>query len=288
MKKVLSLLLCMCMLVSFSTPVATAKAEEAKPYSVKLGENRMEIAFQEKNESKEFTIVYFEKEEIRQIVSGRVGGDALSVKNYEKGKIRNTESIKISDHIIKKETVIYGNKEEPMRANPGTLIGHMVYNPDFYTNEVIDMKVFSKYLYSDNESYVINADASYTLAMVVGVVATILGYFMGFPEQYELVCDIVLAVGGSIAGGAIGQIVSESVSVRAFHYTMTGQNTNTGEYTSGITGAARKVQTQTSAHYNQWFYEEATPNNWRNDALAYFFWCDLFNSSYPGVDYFYG
>lgn len=101
----------------------------------------------------------------------------------------------------------------------------------------------------------------------------------------KIAAAIVIAFGGSIAGGAIGVNFTEDVAVEADHYTLTGYDYSNNQYTAPQPGVAKKVITVKSKSYNEWFYEGFVPQNWKDgDNLAYVFWADLYNYlQYPGV-----
>lgn len=153
------------------------------------------------------------------------------------------------------------------------------------TGEDLRIRVYSALTTHDTESYTINGIKSDTLAVITGLIGSVLSVFLPDMEFWkEIAVAIVSAFGGSIVGNAIGVIFSEQVAVDAYYYDLTGYDYTLDRYTRPQSGVARHVLTKNSTAYNKWFYKWFTPRNWKDNTLAYWFWVD-FNSGdhYPGV-----
>jgi len=138
---------------------------------------------------------------------------------------------------------------------------------------------------NDLESYTINGKTTDTLAIITGVVASIISIFVPQATIWkQIAVAIISSVGGSAAGGAIGVVFSEPVAVEAYYYSLTGYDYTSGRYTSSYSGIARRVVTKNSSAYDEWFYDGFTPRNWKDNTLAYWFWSNLNGGDqYPGV-----
>lgn len=234
---------------------------------------------------KSFLIKQYEGTQIIQEVRGQVGGSTIQITDYKNGNIVGEKTRAVSG-IITKTSENASNKlfVGAVTADYGNVIGKIVYNKAYGSNEEKVLSVYSKITKNDSESYRINGTATDTLSIIVGAAVSIgLGAIPGI-NLLELVGAIITSLGGSIAGGAIGIIFSESVSVIATYYTLRGYYAPTKYYSPGYDGVARFVTTRKSSSYNKWLYEGFTPQNWKDgDSLANFLWLGTFGGTYPYV-----
>lgn len=237
-----------------------------------------------KNDVESFVVEQFENNELIQKVEGNPGGSELFVTNYNAGEVVSTEIVKVSDYIVRENNTEEDSIQLEERASVGSQLGYITYNPTTNSTKSERIRVYSKQTDSDTDSFTIKAKEADTLAVVVGAVASVLSVFVaGATIARQIVVAIVSGLGGSVAGGAIGVVVSEPVATQSYYYTLTGYDYSTDRYTLGCDGVARRVLTKKSKYYDEWFYEDFTPYNWKNNTLAYWFWCDLFGDPYPKV-----
>lgn len=292
MKKIFSLVLCLIMLVSTSIP-AMAAPSNVDSKTVKFTTSNtgyLEITYNNNHISKSnetdqiesFIIKQFEYNNLVQTVEGKPGGSELIVTDWKDDKIVSSKTVQVSDIITKNTNT---NSLQPLATTSvGSQIGYITYKLTTNATTSERIRVYSDLTDSDDESYTIRGKETDTLATIVGAIASVISLFIPaatVPRQIAIA--IISAFGGSIAGGAIGVAFSESVSVHAEHYTLTGYDYSTNRYTQGYEGIKRRVQTKKSSSYNEVFYDGFTPDNWKDNALAYWFWCDLFGDPYPGV-----
>ena len=240
-----------------------------------------------------FSIKQYEGNELVQTVDGEAGGSQLLVTDYQNGAVVQRRIVPVSDII----EPIYGTDLNAQDAEAssvaassvGTRIGYITFNPVTYESSGRRISVYRSLDDSDVTGYVIHGKAIDTLSVIVGAIASVISVFI--PQESvaeQIAIAIISALGGSVAGGAIGITFSENVAIRYYDYTITGcDSATTGydRYTYGYTGREMHVLTEHSDYYDEWFYEGYTPHTWKNDnLLPYFFWNDLWpNETYPQV-----
>ena len=174
----------------------------------------------------------------------------------------------------------------PYNARAGrTILGYITYKPTVETGITNRIRVYSEQTGHDRRSYVINGHATDTVGFIASLVISLLSaiFVPTATVARAIAVAIITGVGGSITAEVIGVAFSEPVSVDAYDYTLTGYDYATGRYTLDYDGTANQVKTVNSNYYNEWFYDGFTPDNWRHNTLAYWFWCDLFSETYPQV-----
>ncbi len=237
-----------------------------------------------------------------QIVCGTVGGETLTVTNFEDGYVTSVETIKVSDRIVKTtpdESISLGREQPtmgnmPLSIRPGPdyedfggdgsfPFAHITYNTSTTVSEARKVDIYSIFVKEDEESYTINGVATDTLSVIAGLFASVATVFFEITSlPGKIAVAIVSALGGSVAGGAIGIYFSEDVAVKALYYKMYGRFSGTSSYE--LSGIAKQVVTKSSSYYDEWFFDGYTPYNWQDgDELAFLLWSDLFYESYPGV-----
>lgn len=300
MKKLISIFLCMILIISSSISAIAAEnvLDSEKSRIVTSDTGYMQITFNtqktregikknDANNSKEiksFVIEQFENNELIQTVEGVPGGEELVVTDYQDGIVINTETRMVSDIIEKIEPETGDESKNMMRASGYEKIGYITYKPTTGASSGHKISVHSKYNGYDNPGFKIHGDAADTLAVITGAIAGVLSEFITSTTIYGKIAKaIVSSFGGSIAGGAIGVTFTELVSVDEYSYTLKGYDFSTDRYTTTCDGFARRVKTESSKYYGEWIYENFTPDNWKDNTLAYWFWCDLFGDPYPKV-----
>ena len=302
MKKIISLILCLSLVLTFEVPV---KAEVYNSVSSKIkvfylsDTERMEITYDTENIPKskfrstnnfmlleKFQIRTFQEDQLVQSVEGEKGGSKLIVTNYENGNTTQ-EVIDINSRVKKKEAPIHYLSIPSNPNDIGSLIGAIKYKKDML-GEHRKAKVYSKLEYSDEESYTIYGQQKDTMAVIVGIVFSIISVFLsgGVSLAQQIAIAIISAAGGSVAGGAIGVSFSDEVSVLALHYSFRAK-TSDGSISNEVIGTSRRVKTKKSKYFGQWFHEEPTPTTWKkDDMLPIYFWNDLFSpfGICPGVE----
>jgi len=204
------------------------------------------------------------------------------VKDYLADGSVKSDIIKVADRVSKTASTA-----RAMTLASYYAAGDITYKRLYQTDPQERAQVQYEMYYSDNEAYTINGQAADTLAVIVGIVASIISVFIPAAAVWkQIAIAVVSAWGGSIAGGAIGVFFSEDVAVNAYYYHMRGYDYNYPRYSQVYSGIARKVTTQSSGAYNEWFYDGFTPYNWRDNTLAYWIWTDLWPTQYPGVEYY--
>ncbi|MCH5261132.1 MAG: hypothetical protein J1F18_15400 [Lachnospiraceae bacterium] len=299
-KKFVSILLCIAMSVSIAAPAMAANIEASdhnQNESVSFltsSTGRMDITYNPPNDSNStfdnnqnmFEIKQYENDELIQTVIGSPGGDKLIVQNYEEGEIRNEEIILVADRVI-----VHKTTSEPIlnvsayTASYGSLLGTIVYNKVIGGTIEEQIKVYSKLTDQDTESYTINGKKTDTLAIIAGLIASVLSVFVPAATiGRQIAIAIISGLGGSVVGGAIGIAFSEDVAVNSKYYTLTGYHAITNRYSSGYDGVARQVCTKNSDYYNKWFYDGFTPYNWKDgDDLAILLWNSMIGDIWPYV-----
>lgn len=304
MKKFLSIFLVLSMMLSLCTPALAVDVDKEQNdgsdiFSIATSSSgRIEVIYNNSEETdnvntariieeskNDFEIRQYENEKLIQTVQGRAGGDRIIVTNYENGEITNSETVLVADRIEVQDAQNATAASTRATAGYGSQIGTITFNQSVSGVQEEVMRVYSKVTKTDRESYTINGKATDTLAVIAGLIFSVIGVFL--PAQKlatQIAIAIVTGIGGSVAGGAIGKAFSEDVSVDATHYTMTGYHVATARYSSGYTGTANHVQTEDSDYYNEWFYEGFTPQNWKeDDNLAVCLWDEMISGIWPGV-----
>lgn len=255
-----------------------------------------------------FEIKQLENGEVVQIVSGTVGGEYLTITNYEGGQVASVEKLRVSDRVKKAngdvapETGVGsvnagavgddgilgfgpGPNQDHLEGDGTLPLATVTYNTSTQVTDVRRVEVYSTLKNTDYEVYTVNGAASDTLSIVVGALFSVISVFL--PAQtvvQQIVIAIVTALGGSIAGGAIGVAISEDVAVKACYYDMWGYFPDNHAYSPVYDGVSKHVLTKDSSYYDEWFYEGYTPENWRDmDSLAETIWMHTFYEWYPGV-----
>lgn len=304
MKKLLSIFLVLSMMLSLCTPALAVDVDKEQNegsdiYSISTSSSgRIEVIYTNRDEKDkadtariieeskdDFEIRQYENEKLIQTVRGRAGGDRIIVTNYENGEITNSDTILVAERIEVQDAQNETVASTRAAAGYGSLIGTITFNQSVSGVQEEVMRVYSKTTKTDREAYTINGKATDTLSVIAGLIFSVIGVFL--PAQKiatQIAIAIVTGIGGSVAGGAIGKVFSEDVSVDATHYTMTGYHVATARYSYAYTGTANHVQTKNSAYYNKWFYEGFTPQNWKeNDNLAVCLWEEMISGIWPGV-----
>lgn len=298
LQKFVSVLLCISMSISLAIPAMAActnTSDQDKYVSFQTSNTgRMEIIYDTANKSKSvfnsnqnaFEINQYENDELIQTVIGCPGGDKLLVQNYEAGELRSEEIILIADRVSTHKTASdLALNRRTSKASYGSLLGTIIYNKAVAGTVEEQIKVYSNLTSQDTESYTINGKASDTLAVVVGIIASVVSVFIPVATvPRQIAVAIISALGGSVAGGVIGIAFSEDVAVNSEYYTLTGYHARTNRYSSGYDGVARQVCTKNSSYYNEWFYEGYTPYNWKDgDNLAIALWNSMIGTMWPYV-----
>lgn len=299
MRRILSVLLCVALCVS-SIPYASAvQTNHSTTEIIETSETSyMEItSFSnsgtlysrvDTDTPSSFEIKQFSDGELIQIVSGEYGSTELKVIDYKNGKIINSRDMYIGDRVVKGDATAntnqsFTNTSTAVRST--TVLGYITYKPTIDLNTVNRIRVYSTLTKSDTESYTINGKKSDTIAVIAGIIlSVVLAPFAGASVAGTIAVAIVGGLGGKVVGDAIGIAFSQPVAVYAYYYTLYGCDYRTNRYTLDYPGVARRVATVGSNFYDDWFYENFTPYNWRDNALAYWFWCDLFGEEYPLVE----
>ena len=155
MRKFLAIVLTLAMVTSLMTPAMAAELESNDQSSTMSfatsSTGRMEITYSgeekqtnanevsDKENSYSFEIKQFEGNEIVQTVTGSYGGDRIIVTDYKDGEVVKTESIMVSDRVIKQESLASDENVDFGNANinatsVGTKIGTITYNKSSITN----------------------------------------------------------------------------------------------------------------------------------------------------------
>lgn len=226
---------------------------------------------------------YDSDNEIMQSVSYNDTATLLLVTDYEKDGSSHSRTISLADRIQKVHTNT--RMEVPgMSANSYSTAGYITYNKGMYDTTQHRISLLYETLYSDSESYIINAEKADTLSIVVGILASVLSLLIPATKVItQIAVAIISSWGGSTLGGAIGVIIKEEVAVNATYYNMYGSDYSTNRTTPAYPSVKRQVITKRSSAYQEWFYEGYTPSNWKDNTLAYWCWSDLWATEYPGV-----
>ena len=304
MKKFLSLILSLVMILSLTVSASASASESQRTETFEASAtSRLEITYTTENPSSSlnffaspsgrttketFVVKQFENDTLFQTVAGEMGGEEIIVTNYDGDNIVSTEVILVADIVTKNNatrTVTENTAVSPRStSNYGFQVGYITYNITPNAQIAGRISVFSKPTYTDNESYTVRGKASDTLGIIVAALTSAVGNILAeIIPLYDLVAAIVSEFGGNLAA-EIGIAFTEDVAVVANHYTMTGYDYTANRYSNGHDGAARRVTTQSSEYYNEWFYDDFTPHAWKNNrTAAYLFWYDLYGYTCPGV-----
>ena len=230
-----------------------------------------------------FKISQYDNNQLTQTVTGQSNAEELIVTNYRDGVIINEDIINLSERIVKNSTTLNDVNSEQHINKRSDFLGYITYN-NIYVSGNERIKVYSDFTISDTESYTINGEATDTLAVITGIIISVLSIFSPLLKICEQIAvAIISAAGGSVLGGAIGVFFSEDVAVNAYYYDLTGYDYSTGRYSQIHSGVSRHVLTNSSSYAGEWLHENFTPYNWKDNTLAYWFWCDLFSLEYPQV-----
>lgn len=293
MKRVLSIILSLTMLLTLTTPALAAETgQDTITFNASISDTiRLETKFSPRISTDDADIaspnIYdfefreFENNNLIQTVEGCTGGDILTVTDYVDGIAVFTEVIQVSDRV---KVIVHPST---FANSLGSVIGYITYNYSYVFDREQRVQVYSKLTNTDYESYTINGKATDTLAIIAGIIASALSVVItpaGSEIFMSLAISIVAGVGGSIAGGEIGKAFSEDVAVYAYHYTLTGYDATNERYSNGTDGVAMRVLTTESDYYDEWLYEGYTPDNWKEeDILASIFWGEMYRVIFPGV-----
>lgn len=295
---IVSIILVFSIFVSLTAPAYSAYAPDTESVSIITSNTgRTDISVQygintHNNETQQnkFTLKHYENDILTQIVCGEFGGDYLTVIDYSNGKIINQNTIQVTDIVTKTNSTHERYSLESTIAassnSVGSLIGHITYNT-YYTSNGLQpsqrISVYYKEGRSNYEAYTINGRETDTLEVIAGAIFSLIfsHWLTAITEAYVVARSVVSGLGGSIVGKAIGIVFSEDVAVETNYSTLTGYH-NPNRYTAGYQGIKRHVITN-GPYYDKVFYEEYTSDNWKNNTLAYWFWCDLFTDPYPQV-----
>lgn len=171
MKKFISIILCISIALSVTTPAFAVEKESDYTMSFATSDSGwMEISFEpknttgitpERNAAEDayygyiFEIKQFENGSLIQNVSGESGGSQLVVTYYQDETAIRQETIKVSDRVVKKEAV----RIVPLaRASVGTSVGYITYNPSIYSGVIEKLRVYSLLDYTDNEAYTVQME----------------------------------------------------------------------------------------------------------------------------------
>lgn len=230
-----------------------------------------------------FLIKEFTHNELTHTVQGSFGGDQLICTDYTNGQMVNRKIINVADRV----TVTKNNyNHATVNSLYRSVLGRIVYNRDIgNTAPGEELTVYSEITNQDSEAYTINGALSDTISDIAGVALSVLSAFIPTVSAASKVAvAIVSYFGGNIAGGAIGVIFTEEVSVDATYYTLTGYHAASNYYTAGYDGVEKLVKTHQSNAYNKWFYEGYTPHTWKDgDDLASILWAAVFARPFPYV-----
>lgn len=242
--------------------------------------------------NKSFLIEQYEEGRVIQSVSGSYGGEYIVVTNYIAGKASDTELVLVADRVcyteIADDVIASVSRAESRAVTPTTstyLVGHIIYNQAVASDYEEKISVYATQTGPYYEAYTINGVATDTLAVIAGVLASVLSVFIPTANiWYQIAVAIVSAFGGSVAGGAIGIAFSEDVAVVTHEYIMQGYHMRSNRYSAEYDGAARRVITVTSKYYGEWFLEGVTPANWKDgDDLATWLWANMIGLIWPHV-----
>lgn len=294
-RKIICAVLCMALLFTMIVP-SYATTNNVSMTSFQLSSNsslKIEYHYTVNNLSakqnasapklESFTVSQYYNGDLIQTVLGTPGGDKIFVTNYEKnGIVTGVETILTADRVEFCDPV---NVESSNAKASQTTLGYITYKPTAETGQTNRIRVYSEQTGHDRRSYVINGKATDTVAIITNLIISVLAaiFIPPLAVAKEIAVAIIMGVGGSIVAETIGVAFSESVSVDAYDYTLTGYDYTTARYTLGYDGTANQVKTVNSNYYNKWFYDGFTPANWKHNTLAYWFWCDLFAEAYPQV-----
>lgn len=296
-KTIASVLICISLLLtsSFSALAATNVSTDkgtTGTYGVALSNtSRIELTYLTNSGTRSsvngdaFVVKQYEGSEVIQEVTGYVGGSTIQIIDYNNGKVVKQTTRNISDMVTKTSETTSVDSLTSAATNHGTVLGHIIYNKSFESNEERKITVYSKITKNDLESFRIHALKTDSInAIIASVVGAGLGRVLGpLIDIPALVTSIVTGLGGSVVGAAIGIAIDESVAVDATYYTLTGYYAPTNYYSPGYDGIARLVKTQQSRVYNKWFYEGFTPHNWKEGPLANMLYIGTFGGTYPYV-----
>lgn len=296
-RKLISALLSVVLLFTMVVPAFAASNNNLTATYQLSSTNSLEIKYNYIEDSNEtnrnsttkklesFTVSQYYNGKLFQTVSGTVSGDRLLVTNYDNGIPTGKEIIYIADRVQQCDSVSVESFSQHNTRAGQTQLGHITYKPTVETGTTHRIRVYSEKTASDMRSRIINGKATDTVSIIVGIIISVLAAIF-FPVETiagTLASCIITGVGGSLVGKAIGVAFSEPVAVYAHDYTLTGYDYSTGRYTLGYDGTANQVKTVNGNYYNEWFYDGFTPDNWKHNSLAYWFWCDLFSETYPQV-----
>ena len=250
-KRIISVLICVSVLVSLALPAAATDTVADSVQTYYLSETSWLEFFHSESgqhtriaDSNEFTIKQFYDNVLQQEVHGHTGGEYLTVIDYQNGEVVHTEIIRVADRITPVEIENAVVQSPSAASSVGSVIGYITFNPMHYETTSRRIYIYSKLEKTVNEAYTINAVSSDTLATLAGLLVSAL--VAAITSEYadactEVIATIVSALGGSVAGGAIGVSFSKTVAAWAYYYTLTGYDYSTGRYTEGYAGVARRI-----------------------------------------------
>lgn len=257
-----------------------------------------------------FEIKQIENGEVVQIVSGTEGGECLTVTNYNNGIVTGVESIRIADRVKKTGGDAASDKgddlgntgptgsigimgfgpgvnDHKLDGNGSNPLGTITYNKQGNTSSTGDyveeqVTVYSELTSEADETRTIFGGINDTESIIEGI---IIGAFFDIVLQASLVdlaANVILSFVKDVAVGTITGKYDVELTVRAYRYTMTAYLAGSSDY-SVFYGEAQRV-TVPGPHYDQWFYEGYTPDNWKfGDDMALDLWKTFFNAPFPGV-----
>lgn len=293
MKKFLSLLLSFIMVFSLSAPALAANSEATndpvESTTVYLS-NEVQLDIQVgrraqiNNTTASFEITQFNNGQLSRKVTLSDDGKFLLGTEYVDGIAVRNYSINLAERV--QRCLSEFPNITPRASSKEYTIGYITYKPIIGETANERLRVYCDPYDTDNEPYVVNGKASDSFADIVGILFSIfLAYYFPVETLSEIVASTIVGFfGGKVAGNTIGVNFTENVSVIASYYNFRAYKYSTGIYSSIYSGVSRRVVTQKSKYYGDWFHEGITPSTWKNgDEFAIMCWNNMYNEYYPGV-----
>ena len=295
MKRIASLLLSVIIICSLIIPAVATEIESASgmmdSVSIDLSDKvQLNISFPQETQANS-SITPFEIEQYNEgrlvvkVMRSNDGRFLLGTEYDDAGTIIRTYTIDLAEHIQR-------NSSTPSSAVPNStvngnyVIGLITFNPIVGQTTSERLRVHCNHYDHDYESYTVNGRATQSLADIAGILISLLISF--FTSPVELADYVAVAIvsffGGEIAGREIGVNFSETVAVVSDYYKFSSYKLSAGIYSMEYSGISRRVITEKSQYYGQWFHEGITPSTWKNDnTFALWCWNDLYADIFPGV-----
>ena len=292
MKRTICIVLTLILCFSISAPAFAARQSDTITESIVLSDTtRMEMTKHRNistvsttarpSDPQAFEVTLYENNEIVRKINGAYGQDELVVEHNQNGEIISTETLLVSSRITRIEsTSIVPENLSVARASK--LLGYMTCAYSEPLDEKVQFRVHGELVRTNDEAYQLKTKAGDTVDVVATVISVLLGDWLSIKAAASLAMQIAAAAGILVVDNIIKGALVETLAVEANYYSLWAYNLTLKDYCDGVEGVSRRVTTK-GKYYDEVFYEGYTFDNWKEEGLAYYFWYQFYDYSFPGL-----